>query len=99
MCAHKTQSKFRCRSFQDIQNFKWTELLNEHDLYTPTLASVLRACTVTKHLKSNRTAIICVCAGYCLSFTSPHVNLIQKMISFILHAGHCGKMHGMSKTV
>ena len=29
MCATKTCSKFRCSSIHDLENFKWTELLND----------------------------------------------------------------------
>lgn len=45
-----------------------------------------------KKFKSNRTATICVCAGILFKFHFPQVNLIQKIVSLILHAGHCGKM-------
>ena len=88
MCAHKTRSKFRAGSFNTIQNFKWIELLDDLKMHTPILFNILHACTDTKF---NSGATICVCAGILFKFHFSHVNLIQKMISVILHAGHCGK--------
>ena len=45
-----------------------------------------------KKFKGNRTAIICVCAGILFKFYFSQMNLFQKIVSLILHAGRCGKM-------
>ena len=92
MCATKTCSKFHCSSIHDLESFKWTELFNDMKINAPTLTSILNACTGTKKFKGNRTAIICVCAGILFKFHFSQMNLFQKIVSLILHAGHCGKM-------
>ena len=90
MCA--PNSKFCCKSFEELKNFQWADLLSAMATQAPTLASILQFCTETKTIRNNRAAVMCVCAGILFKFHFSQVNLIQKIISLILHAGHSGKM-------
>ena len=84
-------SGLSCQSSSKLQSFKWADLMDEMSTHAPTLVNILYSCTETRHPRTNRTATICVCAAILFKFRFSRMNLLQKIISLILHGGHCGK--------
>ena len=91
MCSSKVNSVLSSQSKDVLKTFKWNDLTDELIMHAPTLMNVLYSCTETKSSRDNRTAIICTCAAIIFKHRFPHMSLIQRIISLILHAGHCGK--------
>ena len=71
--------------------FRRKNLIKELPQHAPTLLHVLKGCTLTKH-KKNRNATIGMCAAILLRFRNQKMNLLQRIISLILYAGHSAKM-------
>lgn len=98
LCANHTKSLFRSSS---CDTFTWDELSEELESVSPTLYAFLDACMHVskrkhKHKRSStryvsNTAAIALCAGLILHHCSHNKNLIQLLISLILHSGHSGK--------
>ena len=91
MCSARVQSILCSESKDVLKNFKWDDLMTELCTYAPLLNKILHFCTKTSKIKRNRDATIGTCAAILFKFRLSRMNLIQKIISLILHAGHCGK--------
>ena len=91
MCSKKVTSMLRSSSPEALKTFKWADLITELNKHAPVLVSILHACTQTRTFKSNRAATIGFCAAVLLKYRVPEMSLVQKLISLIMRAGHCGK--------
>ena len=92
MCSLKNKSILYGESEEDLKLFTWDKLMTELESCAPNLKSILFACTETKALKRNRLATVGMCIAILLKFRFSRINLIQKINSLILYAGHSGKM-------
>ena len=91
MCSDKTASLLRSHSSQDLYDFQWKNLLDELKKFAPVFLFFLQQCTMTKTPRQNRDGVIGMCAAILLKNRFPEMNLLQKNISLLLYAGHCGK--------
>ena len=91
MCSDKTASLLRTHTVQDLSHFKWKNVLDELERSAPVFLHFLRQCTQTKTPRQNRDGIIGVCAAIILKNRFAKMNLLQKNVSLLLYAGHCGK--------
>jgi len=85
-----------------LENFSWEKLHAELRLTAPTFYRILEACVnvkrrkrVTKkkprmHCPSN-SAVLGVCAALVLRHRNRNLNLVQRIVSLILHSGHSSK--------
>lgn len=92
MCSKDVNSILQQTSIHGLETFEWSILINELEMYAPTLMSILKGCTRTQHQRHNREGVIGICAAVLLKYRNYRMNLVQKMISTILHAGHSGKL-------
>ena len=91
MCMDSRSSILRNTATHDLKNFTWDTLLNEASETAPVLLELLQQCTQTRRLRSNRHAVIGMCLSILLKQRYPKMSLVQRIITLILYAGHCGK--------
>ena len=92
VCSKKVGSILHSNSSEALKSFKWADLITELNAHAPVLVSILHACTQTRTFKPNRAATIGLCAAVLLKYRFHEMSLVQKLISLIMRAGHCGKM-------
>ena len=92
MCSDKVNSILQNKSADALKLFSWDVLMKELVEHVPTLLQVLRGCTI--HMKKGNLmhSTICVCATIILHFKNQKMNLLQRIISFVLYAGHSAKL-------
>ena len=92
-----------CISPDDLQSFTWDKLCEELKRRAPTVHSFLTACCdvkqrqrplksakrVTRH--TNPSAVVGVCTVVLLRHRNQRMNVLQHLVSLILHHGHAGK--------
>ena len=77
------------QSTDTLINFDWSLIYDELRVKSPIFIGVLIAATETRTPRSNRVAVICVCASILLKFRFKKMNLVQKLLAIILYASHC----------
>ena len=93
-------SLFRKKSADTIRMFSWDAVVADLQKYAPTLVHVLRDCVEVKRRNSSSrklrrpssSAVISVCGAILLRNYSAKMNLVQRMVSILLSAGHASKM-------
>ena len=91
MCSDPVKSVLQSKDSDYLKEFKWDHVLDEMKEHAPTLLSILLSSTKTRHPRNNRAATICWVASILFKFRYSRMNVIQKILSLILYAGHCGK--------
>ena len=91
MCSDRTDSLLRAENAAQLKTFTWEKLLAELSKSAPIFLSLLHAATHTRRTKENQNAVIGICAAVILKYRFQKMNLVQKLISVILYAGHSGK--------
>ena len=102
MCTVKDQSKFWVQSKADLEHFSWDEAVRELETRAPTLYSLLKHSIIVKSRrrfqtggrKTHRprdTSVLGVLAGLMLQHRSQRMNVLQRLVSLILHRGHAEK--------
>lgn len=100
ICSSKNPSLLRKRDTQVLQSFSWDELLKELRSKSPLLMSLLQKCIDEKKLvktknvkksKKNMTMCICTCAALLLRYNNESMNLVQRIVSILLHNGGASK--------
>ena len=81
MCSEKVDSILCRKTVDALAGFQWIQLF----------LSVLHACTKTRRPRQNRDAVIGVCTALILITRRRTMNLVQRIDSLILQAGHCAK--------
>ena len=102
--ASKSQhsSCLRETTLSALENFSWEKLHSELRLTAPTFFRVLEGCVnvrrrrrVAKRVRKvnlpRNSAVLGVCAALLLRHRNRNLNLVQRIISLILHSGHAGK--------
>uniref|UniRef100_A0A1X7SLS1 ZAD domain-containing protein n=1 Tax=Amphimedon queenslandica TaxID=400682 RepID=A0A1X7SLS1_AMPQE len=87
----KLNSYFIYKSPEQLKCFSWDKVYSELETVAPTFLSFLLAATHTKNPKSNRRAVIGICASIILKYRFGRLNIFQKILSIILFSGHCAK--------
>ena len=106
ICAKKNLSLFRDAAPDSVKSFSWGALIAELENRAPIFTQVLRGIVqVKRRTRVSRTprkkgkkpsrpsdeAIIGVCAAVMLRHRNVHMNLVQRIISLVLHNGHASK--------
>ena len=102
ICAKKNPSLFRDAAPDSVKSFSWGALIAELENCAPIFTQVLRGIVqVKRRTRVSRTprkkgnpsdeAIIGVCAAVMLRHRNVHMNLVQRIISLVLHNGHASK--------
>ena len=82
-----------------LANFSWDDLASELKIKAPVLHAFLTTCVDVKRrrrtVKTTRTtssaAVMGVCASILPRHKNQHMNILQHIVSLILHRGHAGK--------
>lgn len=91
MCSNGADSILHSQKIPDLHSFSWVQLIRELEENAPTLLNVMQSMTYTCKPRENREAVIGMCTAILLKFRCKQMCLIQKLVSLILYAGHCGK--------
>ena len=105
LCRKSTNFMLRASTAEALSNFSWEVLALELEKNAPTFFAILTACvevrqpkkpTVSTHSqkrtrRASNTAVLGVCAAILLRHCNHHMNLVQRLISLILHSGHSAK--------
>ena len=84
-----------------LLSFSWDDEVADLQKHAPTLYGVLRVCAEVKkrqrnvkkaHKQANLSSVLGICGAVLLRNKSARMNLIQRLISVILSAGHASKM-------
>ena len=86
-----SKSILRSDSTDALKEFTWDALLDELHRYAPILSALLFKATQTRTPQHNRDAIVGMSACILMKQRNPKMNLVQKMISLVLYAGHSSK--------
>ena len=94
----RSPSCLRLRSSDALESFSWEKLCMELQSSAPTFYQVLHGCVnvkrrqrATKTHHPSNSAILGVCAALLLRHRNQNMNLLQRIISLILHSGHAAK--------
>ena len=98
VCALNPMSILRNRGPEALKSFLWSTLVEELKKRAPSTVSLLEACCkrqyrygTPKWLISNRNMLVSIVCSVMLRMRSQRMNLIQRMVSVILYAGHASK--------
>ncbi len=91
MASDPVKSILQSQNPDDLKQFKWDTLLRELSKCAPVLSRLLLLATKTKRPRLNQKAVIGVCAAILINHRNSKMNLVQKLASLILYAGHASK--------
>lgn len=91
MASDRAKSILQSQNPDDLKQFKWDTLLCELSKYVPVLSRLLLLATKTRRPRLNQKEVIGVCAAILIIHQNSKMNLIQKLASLILYAGHTSK--------
>lgn len=91
MCSDRVSSILQSMNSDNLKTFRWDLVLSELKLHAPMLMDILFSCTKTKFPRKNQTGIVCFVASILFKFRYARMDAVQKVLSLILYAGHCGK--------
>ena len=91
MCSDSTRSVLKSQDTSDLCEFTWHQVICELDKNAPIFLNLMNSMTYTTTQRANRSAVIGICAGILLKHRFSNMCLLQKLLSLILYAGHCGK--------
>ena len=91
MASDNTNSILQSQEPENLMKFKWNMLHDELSANAPQLKSLLFSATKTTRPRSNVQAVVGMCVAILLNNRNPKMNLIQKINSLILYAGHSSK--------
>ncbi len=105
LCKKSFASVFRGRSAEVLQEFSWDQVVEELKNRAPTLHTFLNGCVDVKRrerpskkarrakkaYRPSNSAVLGVCASILLRHKNQQMNVLQCLVSLILHRGHAGK--------
>lgn len=92
LCSESVSSVLSVKSTDAMEKFTWDALIEELQRNAPVFLQILQICTKSsKHRLIDQNAIIGVCCSLLCRYRSQRMNLLQRVISVILYAGHANK--------
>ena len=91
MASDEVNSILQSQNPEDLKQFSWDMLLNELSTHAPQLKRLLFLAAKTNIARSNTNAVVGMCAALLIKHRNPKMNLVQKINSLLLYAGHCSK--------
>ena len=91
MSSDSVKSVLQSSDPDDLKEFKWETLHSELSLHAPVMSKLLQLATKTRRPRMNQEAVIGACAAIVINHRNPKMNLVQKLTSLILYAGHASK--------
>lgn len=90
MSSDSVNSILQSQNPDHLKQFNWEMLLNELCKFAPVLRRLLSLAS-SRVRRSNTDAVIGMCAAILINHRNPKMNLVQKINSLILYAGHSSK--------
>lgn len=100
LSAYLLGSLLRDPSVAAIKSFSWDAVAADLESHAPTLFRVLQGCVDVKSRsrstrraskRPNSTIALCVCGSILLRNRNARMNLLQRVVSILLNAGHASK--------
>ena len=88
-CSNKANSILKNSEPTTLESFTWTQLLANLSETAPMTVLLLK--TLTSSCTKNPDVVICVCCAILLRARNQRMNLVQRLVSVILHGGHATK--------
>ena len=92
MCSSKVNSILQNKTADALKQFSWDTVMKELVQHAPTLLHVLRGCTFSKKNKDLINGTTCVCAAIIMHLKNQKMNMLQRILSLVLYAGHSAKL-------
>ena len=91
MASDSGNSILQSQNPDHLERFTWDKLLGGLSMFAPVLKSLLSSATSAKVHHSSTDAVIGLCAAIFIKHCNSNVNLVQKINSLIVYAGHSSK--------
>ena len=91
MASDRVSSILQSQNPDHLKEFNWDMLYRELTMFAPLLKSLLFSATKTRVARSNTNAVVGMCAAIMINHRNLKMNLVQKINSLILYAGHASK--------
>ena len=94
LCRKSTNFMLRASTAEALSNFSWEVLALDLEKNAPTFFAILTAWVEVRQPKKptvSNTTVLGVCAAILLHHCNHHMNLVQRLISLILHSEHSAK--------
>lgn len=91
LCSDNLSSVLRKTEKENLMTFKWDELFQEATQYAPCLVKILVVAFKVMNKKKSYIQPISLIISLLCTFRRRTMNMVQKIISVILFAGHCSK--------
>lgn len=94
LCSESFGPILREKSWAAFQGFTWESLWLELVEKAPIFLTFAIGCVPMKKaelgISEMAKPVLCMCAAMLLKFRNPKMSLVQRIISLIVDAGHCG---------
>lgn len=74
-----------------LEHFTWETMWQEMAKVTPSLLSLLQACTPTQAASERVKTVVCLCTAILAKFQNSKLSLVQAVISLIMQTGHASE--------
>jgi len=91
LCGTYSGLSLRSNSTEDLRQFSWQALNKKLEKKMPVLIAILRSTGVVNKDKANFNTVISLCVLLLARNRNPKMNLVSKILSLILYAGHTAK--------
>ena len=91
MSSQGANSILKSPNTEHLKEFTWDMILSELSKFAPLLKSLLCFATKTRTPRSNTDAVIGMCAAMMFKHQNRNMNLVQRINSLVLYAGHAPK--------
>jgi hypothetical protein len=91
LCSDKVASSFGKSKVSDLMCIDWGKMIEEVKVHAPCWSSMILSCFRTLNKNKRSDPLVLMIVSLLCNFRKRSMNVIQKVISIILYAGHCSK--------
>ena len=91
LCSNDADSILQQSDPEVLKSFKWNTLMSELLKYTPILKGLLESTGIPCRNRPNFDAVVCLCIALLARNRNQRMNLVAKILSLIMYAGHSSK--------
>ena len=91
LCSNDADSILQQSDPEVLKSFKWNTLMSELVKYTPILKGLLESTGIPRRNRPNFDAVVCLCIALLARNRNQRMNLVAKILSLIMYAGHSSK--------
>ena len=90
-CSERGDSVLQNRDPTLLKTFTWKTVKRETTTHAPVLVKILESTGIKGKNRPNFDAVVSVCVALLARNRNPRMNLVSKVLSLILYAGHSAK--------